>query len=570
MNNKINTEKKKNILPFKQPAAFYYKKAKQANNNNRVLDALVFYRKASELEPDNFDYISGMADIYTELEFFEESNAIIYEAMRNNPRLADDCSFIMGCNFMGLSYLNNADKCFKRYLSDNPKGEYAEEIESFFDFINNESDLSDLGLVTSDEVYDYARISKARKFIANNDEDKSIDIYNEILDDDPKNTVVLNDLSLAYYAKGEINKAIDSAEAVLSIDFENITAISNLIIFYKSLGDEFSVNKFISELQETDISSPDDLQKAAFILTWIGMYNEAYECILDLLELNPHDIIILHSAGVAAYNLKKHNEAISYWESIIKIVPTNTIAQYFIEETNKAIDGKRDNKLEYLFELPEEEIKNRHDYLERMFKFSDKETFERWKNSKRFYDLIIWALDSAKLDFRLKIIDLLSSFDDEKSKKILYRQLLKPKIRPLFKKKIIETLCENGEKEPFFADIDGKVEEYYKDSDIKDSELLFGEFQDMFLMVVGYFNKIGNQDLTDEFFMIYSLFSERGGLNELNPKHKKHIAAAFVYLSAKRGGNNISMERVCADFKVSIDIVRKSRRVLEKLLENRT
>ena len=69
MNNKINTEKKKNILPFKQPAAFYYKKAKQANNNNRVLDALVFYRKASELEPDNFDYISGMADIYTELEF---------------------------------------------------------------------------------------------------------------------------------------------------------------------------------------------------------------------------------------------------------------------------------------------------------------------------------------------------------------------------------------------------------------------------------------------------------------------------------------------------------------------
>jgi len=70
--------------------------------------------------------------------------------------------------------------------------------------------------------------------------------------------------------------------------------------------------------------------------------------------------------------------------------------------------------------------------------------------------------------------------------------------------------------------------------------------------------------------MMYSYLSESGGLIELNPKHKKHIAAAFVYLSAKYCGERITMAKVCKDFGVTQELMRKSRKILEEILTPRS
>jgi len=556
-------KEKKNIISFHQPADFYQRRAMLAVEDDRMLDALVFYRKAREIDPDNFDYATGLADIYTELEFFEESNAVIYEALRKHPKRAKECTFLMGCNFMGLSYLSNADICFKKYLEDYPEGEFVSEIDNFFKFIGaGESDMDDV-MLSAKDVYEYAKISKARQLIANKKEDESITIYQEILAYDADNTIVLNDLSLAYYAKGDIENAVISARKALDIDGENITAISNLIIFYKALNDELAVIKLTGQLIEADIATPDDFQKAAFIFSWIGMYQEAYDCMIELLVYNPHDVIALHSAAVSAFNLEKYQEAIGYWEDIIKITPENTIATYFIEYASKAISGEETEKLDYMFNIPEKEKTKRIEMLEGFLKKSVDERQAAWINDDILRNDFIWALDYAPLEMRIALIDAVADHPDERTKTLLHRQLLKPKLKTRLKKKIMESLIAMGEEEPFFADVDGKVERYYHDSEMEESDLMVGELQDIFLLAIGYLNKYEHPMLTETFIMFYSILSENSLIKQVNPRHKKHIAAAIIYLAAKQCGDKITMRQLCKAFKISTTLVRDYRKSLE-------
>ena len=518
------------------------------------------------MDPDNFDYAAGMADIYTELEFFEESNALIYEALRKNPKRAKECTFLMGCNYMGLSYLSNADRCFRKYLADYPNGEFTEEIENFFKFIKNESPDADDILLSTKDVYEYARISKARQLIANKKENVSIEIYKDILADDPENTVALNDLSLAYYAKNDLDNAIACAKEVMGIDEENITALSNLIIFYKAVGDELAVAKLTSQLLEADIFTPDDFQKAAFILSWIGMYEDAYDCILTLLSINPHDVIALHAAAVSAYNLGEYEEAIEYWEDILKMMPDNSIAAYYIAYTNKVIDSDINDKLEYIFDIPDKERKRRLNDLKRFIKRPADEQKVVWEKDSGLRSDFFWALDHAPAELHYKLIEAIALFNDDSTKQLLYRQLLKPKLKSHVKKRIIKTLTDWGETEPFFADVDGRVDTYYLDSEMTDMDMISGEFQDIFLLVIGYLTRMGLPRVTESFMIMYSIISENKGLKGITPKHKKHIAAAFIYLAAKHTGNPIPLNTLCKEFGISAELVRKYRKVLSGIL----
>ena len=531
-----------------------------------MLDALVFYRKAREMDPDNFDYAAGMADIYTELEFFEESNALIYEALRKNPKRAKECTFLMGCNFMGLSYLSNADRCFRKYLADYPNGEFTEEIENFFKFIKNENPNPDDIMLSTKDVYEYARISKARHLIANKKENISIEIYRDILADDPTNTIALNDLSLAYYAKGDMDKAISCAKEVLELDEENITALSNLIIFYKAVGDELAVAKLTTQLLDADIVTPDDFQKTAFILSWTGMYEDAYDCIMTLLSFNPHDVVALHAAAVSAYNLGSYEEAIEYWEDILKIMPENTIATHYIAHTHKTLDTDRHDKLEYIFDIPDKERKRRFRALERFITRPKEDQKVVWAEDSELRSIYFWALDHAPADLHFKLIEAIALFDDDQTKQLLYRQLLKPKLKSKLKKRIMRTLAEWGESEPFFADVDGRVDTYYLNSEMDESDISSGEFQDIFLLVIGYLTRLGLPRVTESFMIMYSIISENKGLKGINRRHKKHIAAAFIYLAAKHTGNPVPLKVLCRDFGISAELVRRYRKVLAGIL----
>ena len=71
-------ERKANkIMPFAQGAEFYFAKYKRKLEQGQYIEALCALRVACEKEPEKREYALDLADLYTEMDFYEESNYLL-------------------------------------------------------------------------------------------------------------------------------------------------------------------------------------------------------------------------------------------------------------------------------------------------------------------------------------------------------------------------------------------------------------------------------------------------------------------------------------------------------------
>ena len=126
-----------NILSFHQPASFFIKKAEKHIDAGNFIEALQFYRQALGMEPDNVEYLLSIAQIYSEMGLYAESNDVLLKIARfgNTPT---ECLFALGCNYMGMKNYELADEAFEQYLAIDPDGEFADDIDDIFDMLDEE------------------------------------------------------------------------------------------------------------------------------------------------------------------------------------------------------------------------------------------------------------------------------------------------------------------------------------------------------------------------------------------------------------------------------------------------
>lgn len=80
-------------------------------------------------------------------------------------------------------------------------------------------------------------IQEGKDYIKNNDFDRAIKVFRQILLTDPTNKHAWLNLGVAYYHKKEYNKVIHAFTRALEFDPENITCWNNLGVAYNYLGD---------------------------------------------------------------------------------------------------------------------------------------------------------------------------------------------------------------------------------------------------------------------------------------------------------------------------------------------
>ena len=133
----MEEKKQNNILSFNQPAEFFIKKAEKHIDAGNLLEALELYRRVMGMEPENVEYLLSVAQIYSEMGLYAESNDVLLKIAKfgNTPT---ECLFALGCNYMGMKNYELADEAFEQYLAIDPNGEYAEDIDELIDLIDEE------------------------------------------------------------------------------------------------------------------------------------------------------------------------------------------------------------------------------------------------------------------------------------------------------------------------------------------------------------------------------------------------------------------------------------------------
>ena len=446
------------ILSFHQPAEFYIKKAEKHIDAGNFLEALALYRCVLGMEPENIDYLLSIAQIYSEMGLYAESNDVLLKIAKfgNTPT---ECLFALGCNYMGLKNYELADEAFEQYLAVDPEGEYAEDIDELFDIMDEEDYEDDVTLHDISRRMLYEEAYEGKQCLDKGDYKNAIVHLEKVTARDETMVSAMNNLALAYFFEGRKQEAVTRSKRVLVTQPLNLHACCNLALFYSDLNDHANAAVYLEKLDSLGESEPEDMHKIALTYCELGYHHKAYLMFLKIVSFQPYDIRILHFCGVAAYNSGLYAEALSNFIKILKIDPDNSLALYYKTLAEQAKQNGAIKELEYVYQVQFDEIKRRIGYLNECLRQKNVSLSHKWESDELFKSIMYWGLHYGDEYIKKIVLEVMSMFADKKAEEIFRDFLLKSSESDDIKNDVFMYLKKMGAKEPYVAYIKGSIAE---------------------------------------------------------------------------------------------------------------
>jgi len=476
MNKKVLANAISKVLPFDQNGQFYYKKAQKYIDSNNYVDALNFYRKAVDKDPDNVNYKMDLAQVFSEMNYYDESNRILFLVLQKEKNKSE-CYFGLGCNFMALRDYEKAEECFDRYLKMDSDGMYAEDVDDLLDLLRSTEYFAEeeiyLGNLSPAKEKLYKLANKGRELLDAGEYKKAIKCMEKVVKKDPTLVFVRNNLSLAYYCEGDSKKAVEMTRDILVEYPQNIHANCNLAIMLNDSGNETEVSELKRVLLGFKTVDPDELHKIAVTLCELKMHKEANSTLKELLQYRPYDVKILHYYAVSWFNLGNFRESLLLWNRIEKILPENMISNYYKKLAQNHIkEDKESKELGYHFQVPYEEIIFRFRKINDLLKLSIDDLKQKWERNDWTKGLFVWGLSLNDTSMKKGILYAVSSMKDANAEYLLRDFSLRRNVDDSIKKDALMLLSRMGAEEPYIAYMnDNVVEIRVNSTDLKDKEI---------------------------------------------------------------------------------------------------
>lgn len=446
----------KKVLSFDRPADFYYQAAVRNLDGGRYISALPLIRQAIAKDPKNEEYLLTLAEIYTDIGKFDQSNAILFDLVEKNEDITE-CYYGLGCNFIGLNDLEKAAQSFEKYLDIDPYGEYRDDVVEFLGFIEEYGISDDDFLEDAMQRKGYDLAGEGKKSLDSGDFKRAIELLSSIEYKSDDMMFAKNNLALSHYCNKDTDEAIKIAKEVLKADKDNVHACCNLALFYADKGDYLHLTEYIGKIVHLKPQTPEDIYKIAITLCDLSQHETAVKFWNKYLMEKPYDEKGLFFAAIADYNCGNHNGAISKMGDIIKIDPNNSIAKYYCGYMKENGDTK--DKIEYKMAVPEAEAKRRIKYIDDVLKEDEKSALRHWKEDIKFKDILIWGLEYGDIHLQRAMAGVIAGFKDESSEAILREYILKNDKPDAVKSDIFLMLKKMDAKEPYIASVGGNIVE---------------------------------------------------------------------------------------------------------------
>ncbi len=481
----MKDNKNNKILSFHQPAEFYIKKAEKHIDAGNFLEALALYRCVLGMEPENVDYLLSIAQIYSEMGLYAESNDVLLKIAKygNTPT---ECLFALGCNYMGLKNYELADEAFEQYLAVDPDGEYAEDIDELFDIMDEEDYEDEGALHDISRRMMYEQAFEGKQFLDKGDYKSAILHLEKVVARDETMTSAMNNLALAYFFEGRKSEAVALSKRVLNTQPLNLHACCNLALFYSDMNDHANAAVYLQKLDSLGETEPEDMHKIALTYCELGYHQKAYQMFLKIVSFQPYDLRILHFCGLAAFNSGMYAEALSSFLKILKIDPNNSLAHYYKALCEQAKTNGAAKELEYVYQVQFDEIKRRIGYLNECLKQKNGSLKDKWESDEFFKSIIFWGLHYGDEYIKKIVLEIMSMFSDTRVEEIFRDFLLKSAETDEIKNDVFMYLKKMGAKEPYVAYIKGSIAEVRVGTVSEDLKTLPRRYADALTSFIGH------------------------------------------------------------------------------------
>ena len=445
------------VLSFEKNAEYHFERGQKALDSGKYLEALVSLRTAIKKEPENTEYRVSLAEIYTEIGDYEESNFLLFSV--KDKSFEADKLFGMGCNFFGMSDLDHAAECFDHYVKRFPDGDFEFEALDMLDMIEDEQQEDKLVLSgeATKEIYD--RAEQGRELLDTGEYEQAIKLLSEIAVQYPKLLFARNNLALAYYCNGDSNRAIEITEEVIAEEPGNVHAQCNLVLFMTAKPKRERCRAMMEHLEKLCPNDSEEATKIALTYCELNEHERAYGVLKDILREKPYDARVLFLFAAAAANCGRLSESMSALLDVLKIEPQNTIAAYYKGIVQKAKEAGKSVAVSYSYRVPAHEARRRMLYLNRCLLKPGEALDRLWREDPHFELTLRWALGLGEDAVSRAVVEIISSFRDEKARELLRRCLVDRNLPDFIKNEIFLKLRESGDEGPFPAYLCGKYVE---------------------------------------------------------------------------------------------------------------
>ncbi|WP_339060407.1 tetratricopeptide repeat protein [Tepidibacillus marianensis] len=330
--NRITVNGKNNVVSMALDANFFFERAMHFIDQHNYSKALKYLWKTIEFDSTNPVYYCNIAGVLSEIGRFEESSRLLLHVIEKLDPNLSECYFYLASNYTYLEDLESSYHYIKYYLELSPNGEYIDEAQEMLEYLTYELEISEEQR-EDDNMQLLIWHRQAKRSIEDGKYRDAIKLLVKILDINPELIAARNNLSLAYFYMGNVNKAIEHAQLVLERDQSNIHSLANLAIYYHHLHDQELYEKAILRLKKIVPLHREGLYKLATTFGILGEDDLAYQHLRRLMKEGIDDSTVLHYGAIAALNTKHYDVAEKWWRQLI-FTSQSKVAEFYLELLN--------------------------------------------------------------------------------------------------------------------------------------------------------------------------------------------------------------------------------------------
>lgn len=288
---------------FPDNALLHYDMATLAYEQDDTQKALVHFKNAAALDPQNVVFLKSLADYYYVVEKDAENALAQYESV-----LKVDPDHIESLTMAGHLCISQhrypqGQQYYRKVLDLDP---HNTEVRQILERMNRRTEDPTADAMSVDDLY-----AAAESKMNDGDRDTAISYLEQLLARDDRHALAHNDLGVLQYENGNMQAALAHYEKAVGLQPENDTFQKNLADFY---------------------------------LAVMGDHANALKAYIQVLKLHPQDVQASLSCGQICMSLGKHNDARDFINIALEIEPWNENAQAMLRhlDPSPGIAGPKD------------------------------------------------------------------------------------------------------------------------------------------------------------------------------------------------------------------------------------
>lgn len=328
---KATQKQKGTLLSFIPTGEYYFTKGLKSYQRRDFHKAKKYLERALHLEPGEPMFACQLAIVHTELGNYKDSNRLLHTILEEWDEDMVECHYFLANNYAHLGYFKDAYHHATHYMDIEGDGEFAEDTEDLLDVLSLEIDDIEEDYFEQDELI--SKQDEARELLESGQFPEAVELLELVIDEFPEYWSAYNNLALAHFYLGDVNKANAILTEVLGKNPGNLHALCNKVVFAYYNMDFELVNTLKQALMKIKPLLIEHQYKLGTTFALIGEYEVAYSWLKRLYKQGfEGDGPFYYWLSYSAYYTGHQKTAEKSWKRVLHLNPEKDGLQPWNEE----------------------------------------------------------------------------------------------------------------------------------------------------------------------------------------------------------------------------------------------